>query len=95
MRKHFAALITSIAIFGIFGGSALADVFPGSPWTFDAFGGHYVGSCTTNFVNGKLINPCQAMLVSGTPVSSLTHISSGDSHGVITPSGVATLSNTP
>jgi len=88
LRKSYKLIALAVSIFAIFAATALADVYPQSSFTYDGFGGHYTGTCTTIIDNSGLKhNSCHGSLVSGAPVSQLTDISSGNLRGVVTPGG--------
>jgi hypothetical protein len=85
LRKMLALSVIVISI-AIPATGALA-ASSGGPWSLNAFGGNYSGSFKVN--NGVTIY--SADIVSGTPVSTGTHVSSGPCELTLTPSGRATM----
>jgi len=87
--RHFttiAAIVFATIFSAIVAGTASAATYPQSSFSYDGFGGYYEGTCTVVENNGFHLS-CHGTLVSGSPVSSLTNISSGNLRGYLTPSG--------
>jgi hypothetical protein len=68
VKKLLALIAAAICATVFVVAAAQAEVFPQSPYHKTVGSSGYDGSCTTNFVNGGLINSCQAELTSGPPV---------------------------
>ncbi|MBX4191045.1 hypothetical protein KW794_03070 [Candidatus Saccharibacteria bacterium] len=87
-RTISCAFAVAIAMLFSVAGTAGASVYPQNSFTYDGFGGHYEGTCTTQVDGSSFRNSCTGRLVSGTPVSQLTNLSSGSLRGYLTPGGV-------
>jgi hypothetical protein len=66
VKKLISSLAMLICLVAV--SVASATVYPQSSYQKTVGSSTYTGTCTTNFVNGSLINSCHAPLTSGTPV---------------------------